>query len=299
MTHNPEYDKFLEKLYYKTGMGNWSGFQLNLNQIFEASKKWKEACLGHDKLWLCWNVDPEWCLVQQKLVKEMGWTPLVGSDPRAKPPILVDGAIYVDFNASFSLPVLHMILVVEFAFLFIESKLAFWHSDLLVKRSKLEIVTNIFNSLSDHDCFATIPGRSLKDKILNQKKRYWELLACTTKEVSLHQFLSGSGWMASIIFHPLAPDDTFEKSRRAKIYYDHGSGVLYWSKFYKPESWKILSIKENYIDEGHFSRIRSKNYKRVSQDLSIRDLTKELSGNYDLHEACKQLSLEDLLINKS
>lgn len=297
MNFHHDYDIIFEKLYYKTGMGNWSGFQISLKQIFEASIKWKQACAGHEKLWLCWNVDPDWCLVQQKLVKEMGWTPLVGSDPRAARPSLVEGAIFIDFNESLSLPVFHMILVVEFAFLFIESKLAFWHSDLLVKRNKLIEVTKIFNSLSSNDCFVTIPGRSFKDKLLNRNKRYWELLACTTKEVSHHQFLNGSGWMASIIFHPLAPDDTLEKSRRAKVYYDHGAGVFYWSKFYKPKHWKIFSVPEEYIDEGHFSRIRAKNYKRFSNDPAKRNLSKELSYNFDLLEESKKLGLDDLLID--
>ena len=284
-----------DNLRFSTGKANWKGFQLPLADIFEASKAWKEICEGHNKLWLCWNVDPAWNFVQQKMAKELGWTPLVGGDPRAGKPTLVDGALEIDFNATFGLPMIHMVFAIEFAFLYAPEKLAFWHSDLLVRPHKLKKYAGMMNSLKAGDMLVTKPGRGIKQKIRGQQIRYWELLGCTTQSASAHQFEHGAGWMANIMYHPMTPQSPEEKVRRAKQYYDHGAGIHYWANHYKPKSSKITTISEGKLDEGHFSRIRAKNYQKTSPNNARRDLTSELSLNFDLtQEACK-LGLERYL----
>ena len=299
MATSIDMNEVVETLRFSSGKGNWKGFQVPLEKIIEASERWKKICAGHPKLWLCWNVDPDWCLVQQKLVKEMGWTPLVGGDSRARPAELIDGAIYVDFNEVLGLPMFHMVLAIEFAFLYVPDKLAFWHSDLLVRRNKLMRIAEKMDRLTDKEMLVTIPGRGVKQRLLGQQRRYWELVACTSKRISAHQFKHGAGWMANIMYHPMTPQTPLEKSRRAKQYYDHGAGVYYWAKHYKPADCIIHTIHEAEVDEGHFSRIRAQNYRSVSPNNARRDLTSELSLNFDLATEAEKLGLGDLVEKKS
>ncbi|OUV23576.1 MAG: hypothetical protein CBC55_00885 [Gammaproteobacteria bacterium TMED95] len=284
-----------DTLLYSTGKGNWKGFQVPLSSIVKAAESWKKLCANHSKLWLCWNVDPDWCLVQQKLARECGYTPLVGGDSRARPPKLIDGAIYIDFNKHLNLPMFHMVLAIEFAFLYVPDKLAFWHSDLLVRREKLHRIADKMDLMSDKEMLVTLPGRGMKQRLLGQQRRYWELIGCTNRKISEHQFKRGAGWMANIMYHPMSPQDQVEKRRRAKQYYDHGAGVLYWAEHYKPKDCQIHVIKEALLDEGHFSRIRAKNYRSVSPNNAKRDLTSELSLNFNLKDEAAKLGLSDLI----
>lgn len=284
-----------ENLRFTTGKANWKGFQLPLADIVGEAKSWASICAGHDKLWLCWNVDPEWCIVQQKLAKDMGWTPLVGGDPRAAMPRLLDGSLYINFNKTFKLPMLHMVFAIEFAFLYAPSKLAFWHSDLLVRPEKLKKWAEMMDTLNPGDMFVTVPGRGMKQKLLGQQQRYWELLACTTKEASAHQFAHAAGWMANIMYHPMTPQSPKEKVARAKQYYDHGAGIRYWADHYKPADSRLLTVDESELDEGHFSRIRAKSYKSASPNNARRDLTSELARNFDLSVEATKLGLKGYL----
>lgn len=279
-----------EKL-YRTGKGHWNHFAMDLGIIFKAAESWKKQTDGQKKLWLCWNVDPQWCLVQQKLVKDAGWTPLVGSDPRAPVPILLDGSIYIDFNADLNLPMVHMLFPIEFAFLFTE-KLAFWHSDLLVRENKVEKLTTIFDSLNDGDMAVTKPNRGLKNTILDKYSRYWELAGCTTKSASESQFKTGAGWFGHVAYHPNSPRSEFKK--KSKLFYDHGAGIKYWAKTHKPSKAKVKLIPEQLLDEGHCTRIRSKNYVAQSPNNAKRNLTLDLAFNYNLETECKRLGLSHI-----
>src|SRR5947209_5182610 len=109
----------------RCGTGNWGASPPSLGEMFAAAKDWADALRGIERPWLCWNVDPDWCLVQQKLVLEVGWTPIVGSDS-GNPPPLLPGAVYVDFNRRLRLPAMWMHFPLELAFLFCD-RLAFWH----------------------------------------------------------------------------------------------------------------------------------------------------------------------------
>ncbi|GAA0304122.1 hypothetical protein GCM10009128_24340 [Psychrosphaera haliotis] len=280
----------IEEKLYRTGKGHWNHFSLELEQIFEAAKKWKTKTEGYDKLWLCWNVDPDWCLVQQQLVKDAGWTPLVGSDPRAKAPVLLEGSIEIDFNEDLKLPMLHMMFPIEFAFLYAK-KLAFWHSDLLVRNKNVSYLAEVFESLQEGDIAVTKPNRGIKNTILNKYNRYWELAGCTTQAASKHQFETGSGWFGHVAYHPNSPKAEFAK--KSKIYYDHGSGIKYWAKNLKPKNSKVYLIPEKLLDEGHCTRIRSKHYVAQSPNNSRRNLALDLSYNFDLKTECQKLDLRD------
>src|SRR5215468_4474036 len=116
---------------YRTGAGNWDACNIPLDVLCAAAERWQPILDSVARPWLCWNVDPDWCLVQQRLALEVGWTPLVGGDPRLPRPILLPNSLYIDFNAEFRLPTMFMHFPLEFAFAF-AGRLAFWHSDLLV-----------------------------------------------------------------------------------------------------------------------------------------------------------------------
>lgn len=276
--------------WYRTGRANWGTFQLSIKEIEESAKDWKQILEGVKKPWLCWNVDTEWCLIQQKLVDSVGWTPLVGSDPRASDPVLIDSAIKIDFNKKFNLPMMHMLFPVEFAFMYCQ-KLAFWHSDLLVRKDKLKSLAAVCEALEDGDMALTEPRRSMTNRLLLRPGRYWELLACTTKGASLSQFKHGAGWFANIHSHPNCPESE-TKIREKKVLWDHGGGIKYWVKNYKKKSQKIKIIDESYLEEGHCTRIRNKNYIPQSPTGLKRDLTKDLAFNYDLKEVCNRLDID-------
>src|SRR3954468_5149670 len=92
-----------ERFRYRFGTGNWRSFAyvpFTLDELLEVSQSWGHQLRGVELPWLCWNVDADWCLVQQKLVALAGWTPVVGWDPRVGPPELIRGAIPIDFNAE-------------------------------------------------------------------------------------------------------------------------------------------------------------------------------------------------------
>jgi hypothetical protein len=57
------------------GTGNWKAYTLPLELMFTAAELWKQQLEGVEKPWLCWNVSGRWCLLQQKLVRHVGWTP--------------------------------------------------------------------------------------------------------------------------------------------------------------------------------------------------------------------------------
>src|SRR5690242_11726161 len=91
-----------ERLLKRLGTANWRAFQaldFDLDQIFSAAERWKEHLQGIESPWLVWSIDGDWCYLQQRLVQSIGWTPVVGFDPRAGAPTrLVPGAVLVDFN---------------------------------------------------------------------------------------------------------------------------------------------------------------------------------------------------------
>lgn len=273
---------------FATGKGNWKHFNIDLAVIETVAKEWSAIFEGIQKPWLCWNVDPEWCLVQQKLVQSVGWTPVVGGDPRSKPSILIDGAVGIDFNKHFNLPMMHFLFVAEFSYLFCD-KLAFWHSDFIIKEEKIKKIASIFDGLRDGDMCVTDPTRSLKMKLKNESNRYWELMGCTTRQASESQFINGSGWFSNIKYHPNCPKNDLEK--RENAYWDHGSGIKYWAKKYKTKDEKVHLIPEKYIEEGHCTRIRNSKYIPQSPNNEKRDLTKDLVHNYSIKEECKRLGL--------
>lgn len=273
------------------GICSWRAFHaagLSMDVVFEAAQKWKAQLEGIEKPWLVWSIDEDWCYVQQKLVLEAGWTPVIGYDPRGGiPSKIVDEAILIDFNC-FKLPVLYMHFPLEFAFLF-APRLAFWHADLLCVPEQMHHLSDIFSSLKDGQMAIVKPKLSFLYQLRNRsKRRFWELAGCVTKDASEDMYNKGCGFWYNWAFHPNCPDRK-EFLKRNKRYWDHGAGLLYWYERYKTDVYKI---DEGYLDAGHFSRIAKKEFKSVSPENELRNAAVDLANNYTLESAAASIGLD-------
>jgi hypothetical protein len=271
----------------RAGTGNWHAFQRPLDDVYRAAEAWRQDVAGVERPWLCWNVNDDWCLLQQRLAQAVGWTPVVGWDSSngVGVPPLVSGAVAIDFNLHLGLPVLWMHFPLEFAFLWTE-RLAFWHSDLLVRLPKLQRLARQFESLRDGEMAAVASYGSLRRPTSFFKfheHRFFELVGCTTRGASESQFVNGSGWWRNIESHPNCPDAA-EKARRARYFYDHGVGIMYWKRHY---GGRVRSIPPWNLREGHFAQwaIGAKRLGSKSAELAA----------VDISAAARRLGLEAFL----
>ncbi|MBC7378240.1 MAG: hypothetical protein H7346_12530 [Burkholderiaceae bacterium] len=276
------------------GIGNWERFcqsPFTLHDVCAAASYWKRDLQDIERPWLCWNVDDEWCLVQQQMVLEVGWTPLVGFDPRVGMPPLVPGARAIDFNAPFGFSTMYPHFPLEFAFAFAE-RLAFWHSDLLVPLERMKAYARRFEAISDEEIIATEPALPWRNRIIGPRiRRAWELLGCVSKGGSLSNFEKGCGWWMCFYLHPNCQGHD-ERRKRMREYWDHGTGVLYWRDHC---DGNLSMIPEAELDPGHFTRIRRRDtYKVTGHDDWRRDLSSELSANFSLAKACEAMGLKKI-----
>jgi hypothetical protein len=269
----------------KIGTGDWSAFQRPVEEIYAGASDWKRALGDVERPWLCWNINDEWCVFQQRLVLAVGWTPVVGWDPNcvSGPPTILAGGLAIDFNAPFGFPALWAHFPLEFAFLW-APRLAFWHSDLMVRIEKLKRLARLFEALSDGELAAVSSKGGLRNLLNWRTHRYWELIGCTTRVASEDQFRHGCGWWRNISRHPNTPQDEVE--RRSRYYYEHGVGIMYWKRTY---GGRVHDIPERLVSEGHCTRIRNSAY--VTDD----NKGKELTLNFDLAKVANQLGLGEFL----
>lgn len=271
--------------------GNWDVFPAErIPEIKVRAEEWRQQLQGISRPWLCWNIDPDWCRIQQRMVKAVGWTPVVGGDPRSGSPPLEEGAVQVDFNAGFNYPIMHFLFPVEFSHLFC-NRLAFWHSDLLVRKPVLQEIARHFENLPDGHVSAVDGRRPWYKRWYGKRDRFWELIGCTTAGASRSQFECGAGWWRNVWRHPNCTDALRAKLRR-KYYYDHGAGILAWHEIH---GGVVHPIDVSLVDEGHCSRIGRKEYVPQSPQDDRRDLSKDLSYNYDLERICAKLELSEFL----
>jgi hypothetical protein len=179
----------------------------------------------------------------------------------------------------------------EFAFAFAD-RLAFWHSDLLVRLQKLRPLAQLFAGLNDGEMAAVEPRFGISRILKPRMRRYWELIGCTTKGASRSQFENGCGWWFNISRHPNCTDEQ-ERQRRRRLYWDHGVGIRYWSKKY---GGKVIGVAEADVAEGHCTQIGNTKYERVSPDNATRFLAKDLTHNFNLAKVCHNLALERFLV---
>lgn len=274
----------------QVGKGNWAAFPVLLDNIYEAAAEWRQALAGVDRPWLCWNVSDRWCTLQQRLIQEVGWTPVIGFDPRCRPPkTVLPGSVVIDFNAKFGFPVMYPHFALEFAFLFAD-RLAFWHSDLLCRIEVMQKLKAMFEGLQD-GAMAAVPDFGSRRYIYRYRHhRYWELAGCTTRGASKSQFDQGAGWWRLFDYHHNCPNEQ-ERHRRSKYYYDHGVGIMYWKRRY---GGHVVDVPLKWVAEGHCTSINRKNYQRV-QPSGQQDLPTEIDLNFDIVKVAQQLDIGHLL----
>lgn len=275
----------------KIGTGDWSAYTLPLESIYQAAAGWKHRLEGIDKPWLCWNVNHRWCLLQQKMVRSVGWTPIVGIDPRAGMPPLIPEAIGIDFDADFHFPVMWPHFPLEFAFLF-APRLAFWHADLLCRLPLFQELAASFAALRPGSMAAVLDKGGRRNMFAFKKHRFWELIGCTTSEASADQFRVGAGWWRCFDQHPNCTDPA-ERSKRRAYSYDSGVGILYWRNVYKGE---VIDVGLHRVKEGHCSEIGATRYvPGPDHTTPHRNLGLELDQNYSLDEVAARLGISSFL----
>jgi hypothetical protein len=289
-TKNSEKDDKSAKadVLYRTGMGNWAACIFPVAKLIAAAETWRAELDGISLPWLCWNVDPDWCVLQQRIILNIGWTPVVGFDPRVGPPPVEIGAKLVDFNREFNLPILYPHFVIELAFVFSE-RLAFWHSDLLARISTLQTLADNFIELRQGE-LAAVPVRGLRKLLRPWSHRYWEVIGCTTRDASKDQFELGAGWWYNFIAHP---NYRGKPALFGRPYgWDHGTGVMYWARQRRA---RVHEISESLIADGHFTSIGANNYVRTSPNNHMRNLNAELGLNFNLATSAERLGLGKFL----
>jgi hypothetical protein len=279
-----------ERAQFLFGRGAWGAFKLvgaDISTIKTAAKGWAAGMSGIKRPWLVWNAHHDWCYLQQQLVESVGWTPVVGFDPRVgAPQRLTQSAVLLDFNADLRLTFMHPVFVLEFVYLFAD-KLAFWHSDLLLPVERLSVLAQRFETLQRGETIATSFWRP--KRFWRRPDRAWELLGCTTREASRHQFETGTGWWSNIDEHINCPTSDEARRRKKSISWDHGGGILYWKRKYKG---RLKAIPLSQIEDGHFSPTSHPLlYKRIG-DRKMRFLKEQLDCTIPLDLACSHVGID-------
>jgi hypothetical protein len=294
---NPVYARFTDYdiELAQFGQGQWPAFRalnVDLEELMNIAQEWGSELKAIDRPWLCWNVNDDWCFVQQRLVTEAGWTPVVGFDPRAGPPRRVlPGSVVFDFNKNLGLPILYPHFPLEFSFLFCE-RIAFWHSDLLIRRTQIRGLKDSFEALAEGQTAATWVDPGRRYKFTQRHNRYWELVGCTTRRASCDQFEKGCGWWMAFWAHPNQHNG---QQIRRQYYWDHGAGIFYW---HKRAGGDVVVIRGSDYQEGHFTKIGNKAYMRTGElegtDVR-RKMSEEIARNFSIRDACAKLNLTDIL----
>jgi hypothetical protein len=278
-------------VYSQAGYGNWKAYDRPVEEVYRAAEDWRRTVGTVARPWLVWHVSDRWTQLQQRLVQSVGWVPIVGSDPRTSRPAILPGAIYVDFNARFHFDVMWMHFPLEFAHLWIEDRLAFWHSDLLCRLGTMQTLAESFAQLPQGRTSAVFATGGRRNMIRPWRFRYWELVGCTTKHASLLQFQKGAGWWQHIACHPNARG-RLERILRSLVYWDHGAGIFYWRCRY---GGRILAISEKSVSEGHCTSIGKNEYRLKHGNRRDKELPTELDDNYDIEAVATALGIRALL----
>src|SRR5579884_170432 len=131
------------------GHGNWACWlPEELGTLLDAAADWARQLPPGDRYWLCWNVNDAWCRLQQRLVREAGWTPVVGGDPNRPAPTVLDGSVSIDFNRALGLNSVWLHVPLELAFAWAGVRLAFWHADVLLPRPLLRRYARQFEAMT-------------------------------------------------------------------------------------------------------------------------------------------------------
>ncbi len=265
------------------GTGNWwvMRFHPAMKLIPKAAENWGRKLEGINKPWLCWCVNDRWCILQQKLVKAVGWTPVVGKDENIDNPTLLKDSVYIDFNKCFNFPQIFMHFPLEWVFLFAK-KLAFWHSDLILSIKDMKKCAEVFNNLQDGEIAAVESKFRLFRYLWERPKyrecrRFFEVVGCTTKGASKSQYEHGCGWWRHIYKHPNYNANDFKRMPHS----EHGIGIRYWKEKY---GGNVIPLKISL--KGHAAAYKTR---------FIRSKEEDLDTTYSLEKIANSLNLQQFL----
>lgn len=275
----------------KIGTGNWEVFPKELlPELFAAAAEWRDALRGIERPWLCWCVADDWCLVQQRLVQQVGWTPVVGTDGSVPRPRLAPGAVFVDFNDRLKLPLMWMPFVQDFVHLMC-SRMAFWHSDVLPPVSVMRTLAREFENAAD----GTIVVSRVKTGLLQPLRRwrkgrppfyrcYGNYATCSTAGASQRLWDDGCGWWRNPQFHPNARAEIVA----ARPHWEHGVGIWLWEKYCQGRVVKLsVEMTPYHYSTHHPDYVRRKNDRRQLEDSKLL----ELHRSFDLNAIVNRLGL--------
>ncbi|MDM4018844.1 hypothetical protein [Roseiconus lacunae] len=276
------------------GEGNWAYAPVDAPQrIGEIAAQWSSRLRGVERPWLCWCVDDDWSLLQQRLVRDVGWTPVVGGDGTVKTPASIDGAVVIDFAGDLGVVKLRPHFVIEFAFLFCP-RLAYWHSDVLLPMKLMRTLADQFGTLHNGEHCGVTEGPTLgmlwerwrKGQPLLWK-RIFEVVGCTTAAASRSQYASGCGIWRNTRYHPMAGKATQSKPP----YYEFGVGIYRWVQENR-DKFREVDLE---IEPYHFSQINNSAYGRIVDSRDQRRFKgREMQLNFDLRAICDDLGIGDL-----
>jgi hypothetical protein len=266
------------------GTGNWYGFPIErLPEIHRTAERWAHSLSGVEKPWLCWCVSNPWCMLQQRLVQSVGWTPVVGHDTNIERPTVLTGSVYVNFNEDLKLPRLFMHFVLEWIFLFAD-RLAFWHSDFLLSRDDMTKAANCFEDLLQGDVAMPWGGYRIMRSVarfrpISNRNRLFEVIGCNTREASRRQYQEGLGFWRHPERHPNNTSLTADFP-----HWEHSVGTSLWAKRH-PEKHKLPGVD---IRTGHAN----------SWKAGLRETTPKqqlLEEHEDIRRYAKKLGILDVL----
>ncbi|MCK5243697.1 MAG: hypothetical protein KAJ90_00390 [Desulfobacterales bacterium] len=265
------------------GTGNWGVMRFHpaMKLIPKAAENWGRKLEGINKPWLCWCVNDRWCILQQKLVKAVGWTPVVGKDENIDNPTLLKDSVYIDFNKCFNFSKIYMHFPLEWVFLFAK-KLAFWHSDLILSIKDMKKCAEVFNNLQDGETAAVESKFRLfryfwEHPKYRKYRRFFEVVGCTTKGASKSQYEHGCGWWRHIYKHPNYNANDFKRMPHS----EHGIGIRYWKEKY---GGNVIALKISL--KGHAAAYKTR---------FIRSKEEDLETTYSLEKIANSLNLQQFL----
>ena len=275
-----------ERTVGRVGAGNWDAFPFErLPEIHRAAEQWAKNLKGIEKPWLCWCISNQWCVLQQRLVQYVGWTPVVGHDTNIENPTILPGSMCVNFNEGLNLPRLLMYFVLEWIFLFTD-RLAFWHADFLLSKRDMTRAAKCFEDLGQGELAmpwsSTRPiMRSLaRFRPINNLNRIFEVIGCNTREASLQQYKEGLGFWRHVEKHPnnTSLTDDFP-------YWEHSVGVSLWARRH-PEKHKLPGVDTK---TGHANSWRVPGLRETTPKQQL------LEQYESIRVYAKKLGIEDLL----
>lgn len=148
---------------------------------------------------------------------------------------------------------------------------------------------------------AAVSTAGWRDLFSLSHRRFWELIGCTKRSASRDRYEKGCGWSLNFQSHRNCAVNAGDQ-HLPNYYWDHGSGIYNWKRRH---GGKVLALKgkgkgtaqekAKDFSVGHFSQIKFEGYKRVLPNNEFCDLSRDLSGNFQLCDCARKVGVAHLL----